>query len=252
MSITLVFDLGNSTLGLSAFRDGKALFLDRLDYRNEELGRQVEKVLSARKIPLSAVEKGILGSVVPSQSERVAEIIGRILPAPLLLEGAVCSRKLNSFHFPSFLGVDRMANGVAAWSKFGKGCCIIDFGTATTLTVIDPEGRFSGGIITLGLKSAMECLVARGEQLRTGRDWTEGIPGTLLQKKTEEALSTGVFYGFIGSVEYYVEKMAKELSFKPYLIGTGGISGLVKHHLSCVDTWDEALTAEGFYRMGSL
>lgn len=254
MEITLVFDMGNSTLGVSGFSHGKSLFLERIDYRQPTLMGKLEELLARKQVAVRSVTHVVMGSVVPSQADPIFQEIKSGFPArTVLLESTQVAQKLESYQLPPHLGIDRMANGVAAWEKYRQGCCVIDFGTATTFTVMDPQGRFVGGAIALGLKSGMDCLTSRGEQLKTGhpgQDWAEMAPEKILQRGTSEALSTGVFYGYLGAMGYLKEKIEKELLFKLLWIGTGGVANVVRPYLSAVEEWKEELTAEGLYRIG--
>jgi type III pantothenate kinase len=58
------------------------------------------------------------------------------------------------------LGADRLANVVAAWKFYGQKqpVIVIDYGTATTLEAVLPDGTFVGGFICLGLGKVLSAL----------------------------------------------------------------------------------------------
>ena len=56
------------------------------------------------------------------------------------------------------IGDDRLANTIYAKELLKRSVIIIDFGTATTLDVIDKNGVYDGGIITPGIDLSLNIL----------------------------------------------------------------------------------------------
>jgi type III pantothenate kinase len=58
----------------------------------------------------------------------------------------------NAYAPPASLGPDRFAAAIGARAHFPAGALVIaNFGTATTVDTVDPEGTFLGGVILPGL-----------------------------------------------------------------------------------------------------
>ncbi len=53
---------------------------------------------------------------------------------------------------PDEIGSDLVANAVAAYTKYGRNCVVVDFGTALTFTVVSAEGKLLGVSIAPGLR----------------------------------------------------------------------------------------------------
>jgi len=59
---------------------------------------------------------------------------------------------------PSDVGADRLVNAVAAHQTYQRPLIIIDFGTATTLDIIDEDGNYVGGVIAPGINLSLDAL----------------------------------------------------------------------------------------------
>lgn len=61
--------------------------------------------------------------------------------------------------------MDRLVDCVAALARWRPPLAVFDMGTATTLSVVDREGIFRGGMILPGLRLSVDALSARAAQL---------------------------------------------------------------------------------------
>ena len=70
-----------------------------------------------------------------------------------------CLGVINSYSQPERLGIDRWLAVVEAYNLAGNNaCCVIDFGTAATLDVINEDGLHLGGHIVPGLRMLRNTL----------------------------------------------------------------------------------------------
>ena len=56
------------------------------------------------------------------------------------------------------IGDDRIANIILAKERFNKSVIIVDFGTATTLDILNSHGVYHGGVITPGIEVSLNTL----------------------------------------------------------------------------------------------
>jgi type III pantothenate kinase len=143
---------------------------------------------------------------------------------------------------PSEVGADRIANGVAAFAKYGGPCVVVDFGTAINFDVVSERGEYLGGVLAPGLGISADALFAHAARLFRVeiRD-----PGRVIGTNTAVSLQAGIFYGFTGLVDGILDRLKKELGQTTRVIATGGQAALIassSRHISCVD---EHLTLEG-------
>ncbi|MEZ4763178.1 MAG: type III pantothenate kinase [Calditrichia bacterium] len=54
---------------------------------------------------------------------------------------------LSIITYPIKQGADRVCNAVAAFSKYGGPCIVVDVGTATTFDVVSEGGVYLGGAL---------------------------------------------------------------------------------------------------------
>ena len=105
-------------------------------------------------------------SVVPELTPRIADML-----AEEGFEEVRACRPVAADWFPSSyrtmetLGADRFCVVLAARELHGAPVIVIDCGTATTMNVIDPDGRFLGGSIAPGVEASFRALHDRTAQL---------------------------------------------------------------------------------------
>jgi len=125
---------------------------------------------------------------------------------------------------PARVGIDRLLNAVAVnrLREANSPAIIVDMGTATTVDLVDARGAFQGGAILPGLALA-------ASSLHTGTTSLPSIsPSDLVRcqtgvgKSTQQAISSGLYWGLVGAVCELVERMTASCPHAPQLFLTGG------------------------------
>ncbi|MGH7522562.1 MAG: type III pantothenate kinase [Gemmatimonadales bacterium] len=131
---------------------------------------------------------------------------------------------------PLTVGADRIVNTLAAAELFKKDTIVVDFGTATTFDCITIDGgkggRFIGGVIMPGLRTASDELVRKTAKLPA----TELTPPTrAIGRRTEDCIRVGVLWGTADAVDGLVRRIKAEWPSKkpPTVVATGGLATLV-------------------------
>jgi type III pantothenate kinase len=133
---------------------------------------------------------------------------------------------------PREVGPDRVVNTLAAHTLYGGPAVVVDFGTSTNFDVVSANGEFLGGALAPGIEISVDALAARAARLFK----VELVePRSVIGKTTNEALQSGLLYGFAGQVDGMVHRIAEELGADPVVIATGGLSHLM---ISVCDTLD--------------
>ncbi len=165
------------------------------------------------------IEAVAICSVVTSLTKPLRKLLKKHLKIePLIVsENLDLGIKLN--YKKKELGVDRIANAVAAYHLYKKGCIVVDFGTAITFDVISPGGVHLGGAIAPGLGSSVKALFSN-----TSLPEINNLEDTnfAIGKNTAKNLKVGILHGFASMVKGLVEEFKKEIKFKPFIILTGG------------------------------
>jgi type III pantothenate kinase len=213
----------------------------------DEYGVLFLNLFAMRKIEATEVSAIIISSVVPPLESTLRLMCERYFNLkPLFVEPGIKTGMPILVDNPAEVGADRLANCVAAFSRYGGPCIVVDFGTATTFDVISPKGEYLGGVIAPGLAISAEALFSRAARLsRVDVKKPAKVVGT----NTVAHMQSGLYYGYIGLVDGILERIFNETrhadSPAPKIIATGGLARLVADDSRFIKTIDEMLTLDG-------
>ena len=144
---------------------------------------------------------------------------------------------------PKEAGADRIANAVGAYVLYKHPVIVVDLGTATTFDVVDSNGDFIGGIITLGVTSQLKALNKFTSKLPRIE---VSLSNNAIGHNTNDAILSGVLRGTASMIDGLIEQCEKELGSKVIVVATGGYSGLISNYLKRpFDFINPTLTLEG-------
>jgi len=142
---------------------------------------------------------------------------------------------------PREVGADRIANSVAALDLFGGPCVVVDFGTGTTFDAVTADGAYAGGAIAPGVEISLEALWGRASALSS----VELVaPRSPIGKSTQDALRSGVLFGWAGLVDGLCRRFQTELG-EATIIATGGLAELIAPHTESIEYTEPWLTLHG-------
>lgn len=143
---------------------------------------------------------------------------------------------------PQEIGADRIVNAVAAIQSYGLPVIIVDFGTATTFSLINKEGYYVGGAITPGVAISLQALHQKTAKL-TRVEITK--PESVIGRDVVTSIQAGIFFGYASMVDGIVNQMKSLLYAKPTVVATGGLAGLICSETTTIDQVDPLLTLRG-------
>jgi type III pantothenate kinase len=145
---------------------------------------------------------------------------------------------------PMQVGADRILNTLAAAQLFRRDTIVVDFGTATTFDCITADGRFLGGVIMPGIRTAADALI-RGTAKLPATDLMP--PARTIGRRTDEAIRAGVLLGTADAVDGIVRRIKAEWpdGTTPQVIATGGLAGLVAPLVHEIESVHPDLTLTG-------
>lgn len=149
--------------------------------------------------------------------------------------------KIN-YNPPENVGIDRLVAAFAAIKKYVNPCIICDFGTATTIDVVNKQNEYIGGIITAGMNLLADTLHQRTAKLPKIE---LRKPEKVIGDSTISAIQSGVYYGYIGLVDGLIKRMIDEIGEKPKIIATGGLVNLIAETSKMIKIVDENLMLDG-------
>lgn len=244
----LVFDVGNTNIVLGVYEGEELLNSWRMstdrNKTSDEYGVLISQLFDYNGLKLTDVESVIISSVVPPLMYSLqAMSIKYCNKEPLIIGPGIKTGMNIKYDNPKEVGADRIVNAVAAYEKYGGPIIVVDFGTATTFCAISKEGDYLGGVISPGIKISSEALFQRAAKLPK----VELVkPKNIICKNTVNSMQSGIIYGYVGLVDYIVERMKTELNNEvKSVIATGGLSTLIASESKTIDTIDKLLTLEG-------
>jgi type III pantothenate kinase len=246
-----VIDVGNTNIVLGVIKDKKLLTDWRISTdiprTADEYGMMVRALFQSAGYETDMVDGIIISSVVPHIMYSLEHMIRKYFNVEPLIVGPGIKTGLNiKYDNPKEVGADRIVNAIAAHELHGGPLIIVDFGTATTFCAVTSDADYLGGAIVPGIKISTDALVARAAKLPR----IELIkPPTVICKNTVQSMQAGIIYGYVGLVDYIVNKMKEEMkkydSKEAYVISTGGLSKLISSESTTINEINSNLTLEG-------
>ena len=239
--MNLTIDIGNTNVMICIFKNNQIFKHEKVNVINFSKGDQYnffKKLFMKYKI-LNV----LISSVVPGISEDFSEIFKTLkvdfFQIKNLLE--ICKLKTNIKNKNS-IGDDRLINIIYAKHMYIKSKIIIDFGTATTIDVLDEKGVYDGGVITPGIDLSLKSL-----QMGTAKLPLVNFKKTksIIGKSTKEAIQSGFFWGYVSMIQGLIQKIQIEKKTEFQIILTGGNAKYFKGCFENVIKNDEYFNSKG-------
>lgn len=244
----LAVDVGNTNTVLGLF-DGEQLFQSfRINTAPrataDELALMFRGLLSEHPAPDGVA----VCSTVPAVLHELRTMFERYFAdVPTIVVGpGVKTGVPLLYDNPREVGADRVVNTLGAFTLHGGPAVVVDFGTSTNFDVVSARGEFLGGAVAPGIEISVDALAARAARLFKVE---LAEPRSVIGKTTNEALQSGLLYGFAGQVDGMVRRIAAELvalgQGTPTVIATGGLSTLMMSVCEAIDHHEPDLTLIG-------
>lgn len=222
----LAIDIGNTNIVIGCVEQDKICFVERIstDYSKTELEYAVlvKTIFELHHIEAHQIEGGIISSVVPPLTNVVKRAVEKLSEARFLVVGPGVKTGLNIImDDPRSVGADLIVVAVAGIQYYGAPLIMIDMGTATTISVIDPKGSYIGGMIIPGVAKSLESLVEGTAQLPA---ISLEAPKRVVAKDTIDAMKSGVVLGAASMMDGQIERIEEELGYSCKVVATGGLA----------------------------
>lgn len=249
----LTVDIGNSSINIGLFTGKRLLKKAKIPSypirTEEEYAEEITVFSSATQVDAAGkpLDAAIISSVVPEITDILYRSMVRLSKEiPLILNSSINTGIVFDVLQPLEIGADRIANVAAAQEIAGPSAIVVDFGTATTISVIK-NGVFTGGSIMPGIDLMSKSLHGGTSKLPLvdiPELVTEGLNLHAIGKDTTICIISGIIYGTAGGVERLISEMEEaEGPFR--LLITGGNAGLIKRFLKKDYTFEPDLTLHG-------
>lgn len=225
----LAIDVGNTNIVLGGVENGEEQFSVRIaSDRNktaDQYALDLQGILSMHHVDPSEIEGGIISSVVPYLQSVLPRAVKILTGIDILVVGPDLDTGLDiRTDNPKAVGSDLIVGAVAARAKYKLPVAIVDMGTATTMSVIDENGSYIGGMIIPGLWVSLNALSSLAAQLPnidlTGK-------AEVLGTNTVDCMRAGSLIGCAAMLDGIIDRVEEELGKPVSAVLTGGVSSLV-------------------------
>lgn len=209
----------------------------------DELRVKIGALLQASGRSWAEIERVVISSVVPrltSAYEQLAE--DSTSRAPMVVGPGLKTGMAIKYGNPHEVGADRIVNGVAAFEAYGGPVLVVDFGTATTIDVIDATGAYLGGAIAPGVETSAEALFSKAARLSK----VDLEPPTrVIAQSTRESVQAGLLLGQAAMIDGLVRRVFAELGTTAPVVMTGGLAERMAPLCETATAVDPDLTLKG-------
>ncbi|MBQ7229543.1 MAG: type III pantothenate kinase [Oscillospiraceae bacterium] len=247
----LTIEIGNSTITLGGVEGEDIRFECRINTDRVKTSDtyciDLKTLFEIYGIELSSIEGVIIASVVPQVLNSVRTAIRKLLGKEPIVVGPGIKTGLDiRLENPGQMGAGLVAADVAALAEHKPPLIIIDMGTATTMTVLDPKGAHLGGCLCPGLKISLDALTAKTSLL-------PGIqldsPDRALGRNTADAMRSGVMFGNAAMLDGMIDRFQAETGWDFTILATGGLAKhvvpLCRHEI----VYDRHLIIKGLVKL---
>ncbi len=243
----LAVDVGNTQTVLGLFDgerlDGHWRISSDADTTGDELRVKVGGLLGLKCRSWSDVSDVVLASVVPRLTSAWEEASLEACGCAATVVGPGLKTGMTiRYDNPHEVGADRIVNAIAAVEAFGAPLVVVDFGTATTIDVVDRDGAYLGGAIAPGVEASAEALFSKAARLsKVDLEAPEKTIGT----NTRASVQSGLMFGEAAMVDGLVRRVWAELGCETTVVATGGFAPRMAPLCETVGHVDIDLTLTG-------
>uniref|UniRef100_UPI0035C94452 type III pantothenate kinase n=1 Tax=uncultured Sphingomonas sp. TaxID=158754 RepID=UPI0035C94452 len=246
----LAIDAGNTNIVFALVEDKtiKARWRIATDPRRtaDEYAVWLSQLLSLEGYDRKQVSGVIIATVVPRALHNLQTLARKYFDTEPLVAGeppVEWGMALDVLE-PKSVGADRAVTMIAAHARHPGDLIVIDFGTATTLDVVDYTGAYKGGIIAPGINLSLDALVTAAAKLP--RIAIEAPATTsVIGRDTVSQMQIGIFWGYVAMIEGLVARMKAEVGRPIRVVATGGLAILFEQHTDMFDVVEPDLTIQG-------
>lgn len=243
----LAIDVGNTNITFGVYDKNKYITTFRINTHPVRTADEYAALLTTlfvnKDLSIFHIDDVILCSVVPITNEALIRLSKKHFKCEPYILSAKSYLGIDIKYDPKTgVGADRIANAIAAHDLYKENVIVVDFGTATSFDVIDKDGNYLGGAIVPGIQISLDALFSKASKLT---EIEIKSPKVAIGTNTEEALLSGVIYGYAGQIDAIINKISLELNSKPKVLATGGQSYIIAENSQTIEEVIDTLTLDG-------
>jgi type III pantothenate kinase len=250
VDMIIAVDIGNTNIVFGFVNDWRVEHVFRISTDSGRTSDEYKILLSAfmreEGIVRLSIKDFIISSVVPPLTPIFKTVAKKLIDKDAVLINSDLDIGIRfDVDDPKLTGTDRICNVFEAHRMFPtENAVAVDFGTATTFSIVTKDGRFVGGPISIGILAAATELYRKTSQLPRIE---LNKPLSAIGKNTVEEMQSGIVIGLGGMIDRLIESIENELKEPVHVIATGGISHVMDGVSKRIETFDKLLTLKGIY-----
>ena len=245
----LAIEVGNTNITFGTIENGEIGTVARIhterNYTPEEYGIKLRSLLDYYGVDPNRLEGAVLSSVVPPVTNTLRLAVDRLTGTDCLVVGPGVRTGLNvRIDDPATLAADLAVGSVAAMVYYGKPAIVLEFGTATSMVVVDAKGSYRGGVIMPGVLLGLQAL-SEGTSLLP--DISLKAPARVIGTNTADAMRSGAVYATASMIDGMIDRMEAELGCTCAVVATGLNAQEILEHCRREIIYDENLLLRGLW-----
>jgi len=251
----LAIDMGNTNVKIGIVRDINDIIEERIrtdaNQTSLEYAEHILSILGLYDIDMKDIEGAILSSVVPSLTAVLSAAVNKLFGfRPIIVNCEMNTTvKLKDGEEMRGVGADLLVGAEAVVDSYPLPCVVVNMGTATTITVVNENREFLGGVILPGMKTSLQALSVGAATLP---DISLDRPGSTISLNTEECMRSGIIYGNAAQIDGIVSRMEEELGKDCSVVITGGMSIFCVPYCNHEVFGEDKLMMKGLYKLYQL
>ena len=246
--MVLAINIGNTMIA-AALGDRESFTTTRILVLASEAAEFTKRLEEFIETQATKVSGAIIASVNPNMTEMVERVVTKLFGvSPFHVSTSLDMRLDLSNYDTSLIGSDRIAVCEAAICKYALPAVVFDFGTATTINVIDKSGKYLGGSILPGLLTGAKALAVNTALLPLSGLTDQFEPVPLIGQNTMECIQSGIIHGNAAMFDGMIERISQQIG-EVSVIVTGGYAKYLLPMCRSAHVYDENLLITGLYEL---
>ncbi len=241
-------DVGNTNIVIGCCEKNEILFRERVSTNHTATSLEYTAIfktaLEMHNIDTKKIEGSVISSVVPAVTNNL-KIAAKTLTntTPLVVSPGIKTGLSIKIDNPAQLGSDLVVDAVAGIANYSVPLIIVDMGTATTISVINENSDYIGGVIYPGVSISHDSLINRTSLLKKV---ALEPPKKIIGSETVECIKSGMIYGNAGAIDGIIDRIKAEIG-DCNVVATGGLANVITPHCRNKIIIDDDLLLKGLY-----
>ncbi len=244
----VTIDVGNTTVGIAIFAGEEIVFKNKLATPDEVTEKFLHSLVKRKLI--GEITDIIVSSVVPLVDKSLSDsVLGVFGKEPVLINHRTNTGIKIKTDRPEELGADLIAGAVGGLHFYPPPLVIIDSGTAITFAAVSRDYEYLGSAILPGIEISIKSLASNAAKLERINFY---VPESVIGTNTADSIRAGLFYTYLGGLDFMIGEYKKTLGKNTKVIVTGGLIRHFKDRLKGIDLYEPDLIYYGLKRIFDL